>query len=1225
MPQIKVQADFGEVSQASQQMTQSLDSVANRFGTVTSEIQRFNSAGVLVSSVMKGLTKDGREFAATMGLVGRQIELAERGLDPGKLNALSISYKKTSEAVDELTTKQGSLAAVGERMARAFQYFVAYKAFNAITDQIRDGTRAANEFQIQLSLIRTLSQDNQMSFSKWGKEVRSVSDASGFDLNETGKAFYDAISNQTARGSQTTPFVRGAADLARVTGSSLTDSVNLLSSALNSYGLAAKDAERVSAVFFRTIDEGRVVASELANVFGRVGVIGANIGVSMEDLNATLAITTQKGFKTTDAMTLLTNLMIKLEKPTQATAGFFRELGVSTGEEAIQLYGYTGVLRKMVELTRSGKVDVSAFFDEIRGRKQFGIFEQSIDEIEAFSNKLKNTSETMKLYQNAVEIRGESPADFFNKEWNAFTNIFKEDLGQRLISIPKGISDSFNSLMQNDMFKKALPSLKAGAVAAAGGLTIMGTSALFAATSTTTLGRAALFLGKSVPVLVAATAGFIALREAYYAFSNVPDFGKIDTSEIDNAINKYKELQRMRTLTVGPAATDKEIIGARSAEGFKGIAAILAQAQIKNDEVLNAAVAKSKTLGEALKLGFQGYSDTLKNKLSETKKAITDSRNEIEKSKKSLLSFKDSLDSIVFNRKIGYATDEQKVALGEEQIKKLTERATKLLSSGDSASRDEGRKLFDEIARAIDQNEDVKQQIQKQFAQDNAPAGETTTFFFSTEGLATRLKALYELRDSLENKSQANEKRGMAVREEDAKKQALQLRTFQDALKDFENLNLTDKSGKVNKEYTTKGQFDPAKYIAAGTKIEDVLRANFEGTYAEKQQFELKLAEFAKAKIAEVNAFERQEYIKTTQAKLNADQEAFKAKLNKTQTDRDEAIRKEQEIQANLVGQASVLKQLGKDRAGEMAGRFGIVSEEDEKLLKSYNESVARYELSVGKLKANRTEDGFRPGDIERVGAALKEATDKARGLATKLGYPDPNVGADGADGKRIGPTNLDALTEDQLQKLRDLRGIVQSTRETEKALWEETKKSIEQPLNELKLQFPDIAKAADDALKAVQKSAVDAANDGIAPLIMKLKELQGAFDDLQKGVAPKVREDIGSFIGGEPAYAASGGIAGMFPGQPRGADVYPIWAARGERIIDARTSEAYRPMLDAIVQRRMPQYFSSGGTVGGSTTIGDININVTGGQTNEQTARVIGNRLERQLRMGNVNLPRKT
>lgn len=1229
MPSIDIRADTSSATTALNQFTAQLQAVNDRIQKVTSVQGVFNQFGVQVGAIVRGLTKDGKEFTAQLEVMGKAARAAAAMGIEQALSLRRIDYKSKAREVEDLAAKTNNWEQILARTQRALQYFVAYRAFSFISSELQQGVQSAKDFQIQLSLIRTLSQDNQQSFVKFGQDVRAVSDKSGIDINKVGKAFYDTISNQIAKGADTKQFVQTATDLARVTGSELPDSVNLLSSAINAYGMSVQDAEKLSAIFFRTIDEGRVVSSELANTFGRVAVLGSNLGVSIEELNSVIAITTQKGFKTSDALTLLTNLLIKLEKPTDATKAFFASLGVSTGEAAVKMLGFNGVLRKMVEAVKSGQVDVSAFFDEIRGRKQFGVFEQSIDQIENFSNKLKDTTETMKVYSKAIEIRGESPADKLVKEFNKLSNIMTVDLGQGvlkftadLLTMVGGIDSVTKVADKASLILKGL-----GIVLVAYGVTAVGTAAVNAglAGSFAAVGGAALAATRVFLPLLAAIGAYEGGKRLFKAGEdNV--FGKIDPNQFNataDAIERVRQkYDALKTSARENPFAKLEEQSKTVTKTFQETLGLVAGANKANNKFLDDAKEKSKLAAEAIKVGFGAYTDTMKKNISEIKKGITEANNEIEKSKKSMLGFKDSLEKLIFDVKMKYANENfggdfgqlggQKAKLMDQQIGGLRNRAYELFGLGTPEAVDEARKIFDEIGKLEKERFEFLTDTQKKQAE---ASGATGIFLVDVTPLQQKLNALLSERNALETKYTQEKQRQITQGTAQEKKENEKLDKLQQAMKAYEKLDVFDSNGGVKAEYKDKsGRFDPAKLRADAQRIEDQIRNNYSGTFEERVNLEKLLFERRTSLSKEASAQERADFLKTYEQRLLGEQENYQKQIADIKKVRQEEMDR----------QKALFTAIG-EKPGELAAfgnkvfSAGGVKEDDKKAIA---ESINAYSRAVQKLFDDMAmKDGvklFKPENLEQAKDAYDRAIKKIMDTRDKAGK-GADLTLQDANGRDVTPGFAREAFNQQVQELMSSWMKIQDGLTKEKVGGKLFDELVGKPIEQLKAQFPELANTAKDATVQMGQSFRDLANGGVEDLRKKLAEIQKL---LQMG-GGKINAELGG-NNGEAGFMATGGIVGAFPGQPRGADRYPIWAAKGEYIVNARSTAIFKPMLEAINNARTPKYMATGGIIGANTTIGDINVTVNGASTNNDTGRAIANRLERELRRRNINLTRK-
>lgn len=1341
---ISVDADFNDAMKNTVAFNQVLDAQNQHLAEVTKQMNTYNSAGQIVKSVTQGLTAEGQKFnivmremkvliaaaipkSATSAAIpavyakqflpdkasftdakksiaelGEEAERAAKKAEAANKRA-AAELKKSEDAVRKLglgTTeaagKLGVLETNVNKVVSAFKYFVAYRAFNAITSSIEEGTAAANKFQIQLSLIRTISQDNQVTFSGLSKSVRRVSDTSGFSLNDTAKAFYDAKSNQIAT-PDLEPFVKSASDLARVTGSTLPDANNILTASINAYGLSAKDAERVSAILFHTVDEGRIVLSEVANTFGRAGVLAKSLGVGIEDVASTLSITTQKGFKTADAMTLITNLLIKLEKPTEATQKLFASLGVTTGDEAARLFGFTGIIQKMIDLTKSGVVPVSAFFDEIRGRKQFAVFEQSLPEIEASIAKNKDVAALQATYNKAKDIRAESPADSINKQVEQVKNFFTEDIGQKILKQVDGILKLGGAVVEVTGQLKGLngevtefAEIALGAVALAFGrataqtliwgtstvtttaaVTALGTATTATAVATDTLSTSTTvaainirtrFLSMLLPV-AAITAAIYAAYEATKLLATVVN--KVKGFEIKGDQATSEDTQKLKDFLAEQnkaKPTDTLSYSDRAAgETYKQVLGIIAQASLANNKLLDDVKHKGKDAAEAVKLSFSTYTDTLKNNISDLHKKISDAKTQLEQSAKAGLKFSESIsesrtrfrEEYALGSELGAGAN-QKIPLAQQEFDRLKAKAADLFSKGDQDSIREAEAVLKEAIAANDKLSRLEQDQQAHtFAQGvkenpqfygNGPA----IRFVDDKAHNSRLTELEVIRNKGAAKEAKDLNNSIALNQTKVEQLKTQERLLQDLFRQYEKLTPFNDKGEIKEEYKdlTTGKYNAAKFNKEQdeleSKITDAAGTSKSGDTADPRfQLETSLHVFKLNLIKQTAIAERQAALETAADKVRIQEAGYTKQIADAKKLREEGVAdqlKGQGILESTIKQGTsteaAYKQLfEKELTNPVTGgkyKINDVDSDAKRTLAAAGNARADLEAKKNAQSKNATRlpDGtsvYREEDITATNRALE----------IYIGFLESlrKFGPKSADGTQVADATAGGLGTDDVSQTGEgaLKLIRQGRQKIGAGISKEEEaitgrgKAFTQ-LQELAKQFPDLQKAAIEAGTRTDKAFNDAAKGGIDIAIQKIKELQTELDKLggnNKKSSLDLDNSGNAFVtsGNGEVYAASGGIVGMFPGQPRGVDRYPIWAAAGETIVNAETSRMYRPMLEAIMQRRAPRYMSGGGVVGSNTTVGDINVTVQGATTNEDTGRSLAMRLNRETRRRNINL----
>jgi len=323
-----------------------------------------------------------------------------------RLNGQTTKSTTTIRRMSDETKKAGkSMQFLGQTARSALRIFLASRVlmpFLAVLESIVEQFGKLIDVTKNIAEIQTISQANAASTNEWADALRRVSDSFGLDMLDAAEAAYQGLSNQVVQTKEETEkFLQTASVFARVTKSSMADSVNLLSSALNSFRMDITDVDRVAAGFFKTIELGRIRASEIANSYGDVSVYADQLGVSFDELNASLAKITIQGVKPSKAMTQIRGIFIKLLKPTKAMSAELEKLGYSTGEAAIRLNGFEGFLRILRETTKGQNSELAKLINRVRGLSGAMILTRDVEEYASVLAELETAQEA---YAKAVQL-----------------------------------------------------------------------------------------------------------------------------------------------------------------------------------------------------------------------------------------------------------------------------------------------------------------------------------------------------------------------------------------------------------------------------------------------------------------------------------------------------------------------------------------------------------------------------------------------------------------------------------------------------------------------------------------------------------------------------------------------------------------------------------------------------------------------------------------------------
>jgi TP901 family phage tail tape measure protein len=306
---------------------------------------------------------------------------------------------------------------------------------------VREGAAAQIEFEKNISRVRTVAQDAQLSFTTWHDEIRKLAVTFNRTDIDVATAAYEALQDQVVKGADTFKFLETSLRLSRATFSTATDSTRALDSVLTSFGISAAQAERVAGILFKTVELGRVQLNEVAESFGRTGVFAQKLGISLEETAAVIQTFTIQGVKFDDAQTQLLNIQNQLIKPNEKLTEVFRENGFATAQQAISTLGLIGVLKLLNTEFDKGIERLGELAGDLRAMRGFASATGS--SLTTLLDNLKKTTEGFESFGKAVEIAAESAGDRVQRKLIVPLSMVFKAFGQNVVSGAANFLDAF--------------------------------------------------------------------------------------------------------------------------------------------------------------------------------------------------------------------------------------------------------------------------------------------------------------------------------------------------------------------------------------------------------------------------------------------------------------------------------------------------------------------------------------------------------------------------------------------------------------------------------------------------------------------------------------------------------------------------------------------------------------------------------------------------------------
>lgn len=250
-----------------------------------------------------------------------------------------------TEGVGEQSEETGEKGqAAIEALANALQSAGIAMMLQEIVEWFGECSDAAAQVETVAAKVSTIADSTQMSLAKINQSTMALSN----DTGQAATALLDSVYNSISAGVQTAhavEFVDEANKLAVGGFTSATTAVDVLTTALNAYGLSVEQVSQVSDYLITTQNLGKTTVDELANSVGKVIPLAAAYGVQMDNLSTAYAIMTANGIATAETGTYLKSILSELgDSGSQVSKILVDQTGSSFAELTAQGYSLGDIL-----------------------------------------------------------------------------------------------------------------------------------------------------------------------------------------------------------------------------------------------------------------------------------------------------------------------------------------------------------------------------------------------------------------------------------------------------------------------------------------------------------------------------------------------------------------------------------------------------------------------------------------------------------------------------------------------------------------------------------------------------------------------------------------------------------------------------------------------------------------------------------------------------------------
>ncbi|HAT4071057.1 TPA: phage tail tape measure protein [Clostridium perfringens] len=365
----------GKSSKESKELAKELKELKEDYAkndkAIESNISKLNNAETKLNNSKKALLEN-----------EKALKDVNKELEKSKLDKFSEGIGKAGEKAGKISDKMkpASIAITGFGTAAAM---------------------ASIGFQESMAKVSTIADDTEVPLDDLKAGIINLSNQTGISSDEIANNVYDAISAGQKTGDAVN-FVSNSTKLAKAGFAEAGQSLDILTTILNSYGMKASEVTKVSDTLIQTQNLGKVTVGELSSDMGKVIPTAKSLGVNLSQVASGYAIMTAKGVKSAETTTYMNSMLNELGKSGTVASKALQSATGKTFPELIKNGKSVGdVLNSMDEYAKKNKKSLSDMFGSAEAGKAALLLSENGGK--DFNNMLKQMNDSSGATEKAFK------------------------------------------------------------------------------------------------------------------------------------------------------------------------------------------------------------------------------------------------------------------------------------------------------------------------------------------------------------------------------------------------------------------------------------------------------------------------------------------------------------------------------------------------------------------------------------------------------------------------------------------------------------------------------------------------------------------------------------------------------------------------------------------------------------------------------------------------------
>ena len=329
-----------------------------------------------------------------------------------------VEFGKKVEAAGTKVTGVGKkISSAGGEVVKLGKKFAPVS--EAATGALTVVTKTSSDFQNGMAKMSTLFDTSQVSVQKLSKEFLNLSNETGKGATELTEAGYQALSASVPV-EKLGSFIRTSANMAKVGFTDTATSVDLLSTAVNAYGLEADQADNIANKLVNTQNLGKTSVNELASSMGKVIPTAAGMNVNLDQLCTMYTLMTKQGIATAESTTYMNSMLNELGDSGTDVGGILKE---KTGKSFQDLMKDGMSVGDALKLIKQSSDETGTAFNELWSSQEAGKAAMALlnDSAGDFNETMGSMANVTDLVSQGLE-KMDTPSAKVSKSLNRIKN-----------------------------------------------------------------------------------------------------------------------------------------------------------------------------------------------------------------------------------------------------------------------------------------------------------------------------------------------------------------------------------------------------------------------------------------------------------------------------------------------------------------------------------------------------------------------------------------------------------------------------------------------------------------------------------------------------------------------------------------------------------------------------------------------------------------------------------